>query len=553
LAFLDLFRRGGERRSTTLNPAGLFTAAWDVLTNTHGTDSGQPVNESTALQHLTVYACTRVIAESIGSMTLRLYKRLPKGRQEAVENPLHRMLSVSPNSDMQAPVMWESLAGAMAVKGHSFAEILRNKEGLPVGLYPLDPRMTEPVRLPNGDLAYKTAVGLKSGQTRIIANKDMLSFPLFSWDGLKGLSPIGQARNMVGLAIAAEKYGAKFFGNNSVPPGYLSPVGEVSEEDLNNMREFWERANSAANQGRIGVLPSDWKLTQLSMSPEDSQFLQTQQFSRTAIAALFRVPPHMAGDTSRLSNNNHEQMSLSFVTDTLRPYLVRIEKEIQRKLLPEDGSLFAEFDVSERLRGDFASTMQGFAVGKQWGFYSTNIVLEKLGENPIGPEGDVYWAPANMINAANLIAKAPDPSPEPLLDPPTPAQRSLFDSYIPAFAGLFGDAVGRVTTRSKRDAESITPILLPVLDSIASLVETEARSQFNLPDAWKPSDKIIRDCIKSISSRADNWTPETKMQNASTELNKAIRSIHVNTYREAGAAVALISPPTIPGEVHEDK
>jgi HK97 family phage portal protein len=548
LAFLDRFRRGGEKRNST-NAAGLFSAAWDVLTNTRTTSAGEPVNETIALQHTSVYACVRVIAESIGSMTLRVYKRLPKGRQEAIDSPMWRMLSVSPNNEMSAPVVWESLAGSMALTGNSYAEILRNAQGEVVGIYPLDPRQTEPIRLPSKQLAYKTRVGVTNGQSRIINAADMLHFPLFSFDGLQGLSPIGQARNSIGLAIAAEKYGSKFFGNNSVPPAYLSPVGEVSEEDLNNMRQFWEQANSAASQGRIGVLPSDWKLTQLALSPEDSQFLQTKQFSRTDVAALFRVPPNMIGDTSHLSNNNHEQMSMSFVTDTLRPYLVRIEKEIQRKLFNEDSDLFAEFDVSERLRGDFATTMQGFATGKQWGFYSTNIVLEKLGENPIGPEGDIYWAPVNMQNAARMLdteslQDQPIGGPEPTSEP-TPAQRSMFDAYIPAFNGLFNDAVGRITTRSKRDAETITPILLPVLESISQIVVTEARSQFRLPDVWEPSDKIIRDCIKSVSTRAIDWKPETKLQNASSELNKAIRSIHLNIYREAGAAIALQNPPTI--------
>lgn len=540
MPFLDLFRRG-ERRNAA-NPAGLFSAAWDVLTNTHGTSSGEPINESIALQHVSVYACTRVIAESVGSMTIRLYKRLPKGRQEALDNPLHRVLSTQPNSEMSAPVVWESAAAAMCLTGNSYLEILRNGEGLPVGLYPLDPRITEPVRLPNGQLAYKTQVGQSNGQSRIINAADMLFFPLFSFNGLKGLSPIGQARNSVGLAIAAEKYGSKFFGNNSIPPGLLTPVGEVSEEDLANMRNFWEKANSAANQGRIGVLPSDWKLTQLSISPEDSQFLETRQFSRTDIAALFRVPPNMIGDTSRLSNNNHEQQSLSFVTDTLRPYLVRIEKEIECKLLPPDGSMFVEFDIRSRLRGDFATTMQGFATGKQWGFFSTNYVLNELGENPVGPEGDILWAPVNMTNASNLIAPAADPAPEPLLDSPTEAQRSLFASYIPAFTGLFNDAIGRATQRSKRDADTLTPILTPVLESIAAIAANEARSRFKLPDAWMPSDKTIKDCVKACTTRSQDWTEENKAQSVGIELNKAIRSIHFNIFREAGAAVALSEP-----------
>lgn len=552
MAFLDRFRRGGEKRNST-NAAGLFTAAWDVLTNTHDTASGQPINESIALQHLTVYACTRTIAESIGSMSLRLYKKLPKGRQEAVDNPIHRILSVSPSSEMSAPVLWEAIAGAMALTGNSYAEILRNKEGSVVGLYPLDPRMTEPVRMPNGLLAFKTGVGVKDGATRYVAATDMLHFPLFSFDGLKGLSPIGQTRNAMGLAIAAEKYGAKFFGNNSVPPAFLTPVDpEIGEEEIANMRQFWEQANAAANQGRIGVLPSDWKLTQLSMSPEDSQFLQTRQFSRTDIAALFKVPPSYVGDTTGNAKANHEQQSLDFVTNTLRPYLVRIEKEIQRKLLPEDGSLFAEFDTQERLRGDFQTTMAGFATGKQWGFYSTNVVLEKLGENPIGPEGDIYWAPGNMMNAARLLNTEPvlvqpvpgtesTPTEAPKDVPteaPTEQQRSLFSQYIPAYTSLFEDAVGRATQRSKKDADTLSPILTPVLTSIASIVTTEARSQFSLPDTWTPSDKAVRDHVKSASTRAQDWTELNKDQAAGVELSKAIRSIHIGIFRDAGAAVA---------------
>jgi HK97 family phage portal protein len=533
-----------ERRDLTANPAGLFSAAWDVLSNTHTTGAGEPINETIAARHLTVYVCVRTIAEDVGDMTLRLYKRLPKGRQEAVDDPLWRMLSLEPNNEMSASTVWEQIAGCMALTGNAYAEILRNKEGTPVGLYPLDPRITEPVRMPNGALAYRTRVGVKDGQTRIIKAADMLHFPLWGWDGLKGLSPIAQARNDIGLAIAATKYGGKFFGNSSRPGGILTPTGLVSDKDMNNMRSWWEQANSAENQGRVSVLPNDWKYTPLALSPEDSQFLETRQFSRTDIAALFRIPPSKAGDTTRQSKASAEQENLSYVTDTLRPYLVRIEREIQRKLLPQDNSMFVEFDVSERLRGDFATTMTGFAVGKQWGFYSTNIVLEKLGENPIGPEGDIYWAPVNMQNAARLLdteSIQDQPIASDNAPPVTPAERNLFDAYIPAYSKLFIDAVGRASTRSKRDVETLTPILAPVLDSISSLVVTEARSQFNLPDDWNPAEKIIKDHIKAASSRAKEWTPETKEQAASVELNKALRSLHIGIFREAGATVAIRS------------
>jgi HK97 family phage portal protein len=528
-----------EKRDNSVNAGGLFAAAWAALTNTHRTSSGELINEALALQHVSVYTAVRIIAESIGSLTIRTYKRLPKGRQEATEDPIHRILSLSPNDEMSAPVMWESLAGCMALTGNSYCEILRNASSKPVGLYPLSPLQTEPVRLPNGKLAYKTTVGMASGQSRIIAAADMLHFPLFSWDGLRGLSPIQQARQTIGLARATERFGANFFGGGSRPSGLLTPVNTVDEKELINFRKFWEDANSGENQGRVGVLPQDWKYTQLSLSPEDSQFLQTKQLTRTDIAALFRLAPSMLGDTARLSNANHEQQALQLI-QALRPYMVRIEKEIARKLLPADGSLFVEFDIEEILRGDFASTMAGFAVGKQWGFYSTNTILAKLGENPIGPEGDLLWAPVNMQNAANMLKTADEPAPTPATPvDPTPAQRSLFDSYISAFNSIFKDAVGRVTTRSKRDVETITPIFTPVLESIASIVEAEARTQFSLGDEWKPSDKTTREYLKAAATRAADWTAETRDTSAGAELSKAIRAIHLGIFREAGAAIAL--------------
>lgn len=219
-----------EQRDSTVNVNGLFSAAWSMLTDTTPTASGEMVNEAIALQHITVYAAVRCIAESVGSLTLRLYRRTDRGRQEALDKSLYRVLTVSPNDEMSAPVLWESIAGCMALTGNAYLEILRNSALEPVGIYPLSPLLTTPVRLPDKTLAFKTSVGLTNGQTRIVAAKDMLHFPLFSWDGLKGLSPIGQARQAIGLARAAEKFGSKFFGNGSRPGGLLTPNSKIDEK-----------------------------------------------------------------------------------------------------------------------------------------------------------------------------------------------------------------------------------------------------------------------------------------------------------------------------------
>ena len=342
------------------------------------TAAGEVINEHIAMQHVTVYSCVRILAEAVGSLTARLYQRTENGRKEATDEPLWKILSLLPNDEMSASVIWENAVGCLALTGNSYLEILRNKKGDALQLYPLHPLKTEPVRLPNGTLAYRTTA-TPNNEARIINAEDMLHFRLFSWDGIVGLSPIKQARQTIGWSTAALKQSARLFGQGSKPPGILTPVAEIDETDLVNMRKAWELANGGENQNRTAVLPSDWKYQSIGMNAVDAQFLESMQFTRADIASLFRIPAHMVGDSTKMSNNNVEGMNLSFVIDTLRPYLVRIEQEICIKLLNADPARFVEFDTTERLRGDFKSTMDGFAVGRQWGIFTTNYCLEKLG------------------------------------------------------------------------------------------------------------------------------------------------------------------------------
>jgi HK97 family phage portal protein len=524
--------------------AAAINSVFGWLLGGANTASGEVINEYSALKHVTVYSCVRVLSEAVGSLTLRTYKRLGKGRTEAAEDPLWKLLALTPNDEMPASVLWENAVGCLALTGNSYIEILRNKSRQPVQIYPLHALKTEPVRLPSGVLAYRTRSGMQDSQSRIIDAEDVLHFRLFSWDGLVGLSPIQQAAQSIGWSTAAIKQSARFFGQGSTPPGILTPVSKVDEQDLVNMRKFWELSNAGENHGRTGVLPSDWKYTQLGISAKDAQFLESMQFSRTDIASLFRVPAHYVGDTTRMSNNNVEGMNLSFVIDTLRPYLVKIEQELQIKLLEGDTSRFVEFDTSDRLRGDFKTTMDAFAVGRQWGILTANDCREQIGMNPLaGPEGNLTWAPVNMQDSTRMlttesIQDQPVGAPEPNAQEPDTQARNLFKIYGPSFLSIYKDAVGRASARSKRDAETITPILTPVLRSMTEAIESEARSQFRLADSWHASDKIQRDFIKSAASRAADWKPEEKGQIAGDELAKAFRTLYYAIYREAGAALA---------------
>lgn len=527
-------------------------AIWGWLNHGQPTEAGELVNEVSALQLITVYSCVRVISESIASLPLKLYERLDKGRQEATDQALYELLAFQPNPEMTAFTFFETLTGCLALTGNCYAQIVRNTGGQAMALYPLHPLKTEPIRFPTGDLGYRTSDGEANGNWRTLKSEDVLHIPLWCFDGLKGLSPIAQARQGLGLTRAAEKFGARFFGNGSKAGGVLSTESNIDEKQAQAVRESWQATQGGVNQGKIAVLPGKWTYQQIGISPEDSQFLQTRQYQRTEIAALFRIPPHMIGDTSRMSNNNAEQQNLSFVTDTLRPYLCRFEQEIIRKLMPSTGrnagKYFVQFDVSERLRGDFKTQAEGFAAGRQWGWYSANDVLRELGRNPIGPVGDTYMYPVNNGNAeallepnAKLMPASVKQAPASQTAPaPTETERGLLAQYTPAYIHLFRDAVGRVCKRDKRDSETISLAFVPVLAAISEQISDVARVQFRLTPAWEPGvDKLIHDHLKSVEKRAADWAAEKLEEIAGMELSKAVRALHIAIFKDAGATLAI--------------
>jgi HK97 family phage portal protein len=533
-----------EKRTNPLEDPSIplgSPAVWSWLSGGEPTASGEMVNEVTALQTISVYACVRVLAESIASLPCKLLERLKSGRSEAVDEDLYYLLTVQPNSEMSAFTFWETLIGCLALTGNCYADIIRDRAGRPAELFPLNPLKTTAFRTTRNVLAYKTTDGMANGAERVIASPDVLHMPLFSFDGLKGFNPIHMARQSVGLTRAAEKFGARFFGNGSRPGGVLTlkEARSLDVKQMTQVRDQWSNVQGGVNQGRTAVLPGDWNYQQIGLSPEDSQFLLTRKFQREDIAALFRVPPHMIGDTSRLSNSNHEQQSLQFVTDTLRPYICRAEQEVTRKLLPTRGrtagKFFIEFDIRERLRGDFQTTMNGLALGRQWGFLTANMALEEIGQNPVGKEGDVLLYPLNMGNATDL------------LNPPSERQSSGSQGvqgrnmrrFISSYLRLFRDGVGRVCARNKRDFAAIEGVFKPTLESICETLVDSAREEFSLEQTWTlDCSSVIRAQLKKMEGRANAWANDKADEITGQELARALRAISFHVYREAGASRA---------------
>ena len=392
------------RQQATLNtpsvPLGGTGFEWAYeLGGGDGTVSGEAINGDTAMRIVTVYACIRVLSGAIASLPLVLKERTANGALNAENNPLFYILGTEPNPEMDRHRFWQAIVTGLLITGNAYCQIVRNNAGQIVEFYPLIPTITEPFRptqpllLPGGSrieagvLAFRTQQGQASGNWKVLPASDVCHFALMSADGVLGMNPIHQARESLGLARASEKAGARLFGNGARPGGILLAPEDISPEQKEQAKKSWQANHGGSNQGGTAVLSGDWKYQQLTLSPEDAQFFQVRQMQRSEICALYGVPPHFVGDTTRLSNNNAEQSSLGFVTDTLRPILSILEGELNRKLMPKvgrkAGAYFAAFDLSERLRGDFATQMKGYAIGKQWGWYSTNDIRRKLGENTI--------------------------------------------------------------------------------------------------------------------------------------------------------------------------
>ena len=348
-----------------------------------GTTAGKVVTERSAMQMTAVYSCVRILAEAIAGLPLHLYRyREDGGKEKATDHPLYLLLHDEPNPEMSSFVFRETLMTHLLLWGNAYAQIIRNGKGEVMALYPLMPNKMSVDRDENGQLYYTYTRSAEEAKTAdsgrvILLPKDVLHIPGLGFDGLVGYSPIAMAKNAIGLAIATEEYGAKFFANGAAPSGVLEHPGTI--KDPQRVREAWQsQFGGSANSGKIAVLEEGMKYTPISISPEQAQFLETRKFQINEIARIFRVPPHMVGDLEKSSFSNIEQQSLEFVKYTLDPWVVRWEQSIARTLLTEDEkrAYFVKFNLEGLLRGDYASRMNGYATARQNGWMSANDIRE---------------------------------------------------------------------------------------------------------------------------------------------------------------------------------
>ena len=396
-----------EKRSHT--PDDPLSSGWFVRMLGGGgmSDAGITINEHTALNSLLAVSCVRILAETVATLPFPVYRRMePRGRDRARDHALYPILHDEPNPYMSSVTYWERVMAHLGFWGNSYSRIEETR-GDVSALWPIHPREVEPFLTKQGELRYR----LHGNESDILPASEVLHIPGLGMDGHKGLSPLSMMRQALGIAVAAESYGARFFANDARPSVLLKHPAQLSETARANLRDSWQEMHGGANRGGVGILEEGMDFATVGMPPQDAQFLETRRFQVQEFARFYRIPPHLLADVERSTSwgSGIEQQNIGFVVYTMRPWLVRIEKEVNRKLIPaqERRRYYAEFLVDGLLRGDLAARKDYYATARQWGWMSANDILELENQNPI-ENGDIYLQPMNMVEAGEEPESEPE-------------------------------------------------------------------------------------------------------------------------------------------------
>lgn len=371
--------------------------------------TGISVTPESALRSTAVFACVRVLSETLASLPLITYRRLPRGKIRATDFYTYSLLHDVPNPEMTSFTFRETMTSHVALWGNAYAEMQLDGSGRVAALWPLSPSATRLQRDANGDLFYVTYVP-GAGQIGIPAYR-IFHLKGLGMNGLVGLSPIGLARQAVGLALATEEFGARVFGNGSMPGVVLKYPGNLTDEQYDDAQNTWQAAHGGlTNAHRVAILEGGIEAEKIGIPNDDAQFLETRKFQVREIARLFRVPPHLVSDLEQATFSNIEQQSLEFVIYTMMPWFTRWEQEISRSILLESerAAYFAEFLIDSLLRGDTLSRYQAYNSAINTGWMTRNEVREKENMNPENAQLDKYLVPLNMGIVGEPPALAPD-------------------------------------------------------------------------------------------------------------------------------------------------
>jgi HK97 family phage portal protein len=395
-----LSRLFARRALTEANAQGLL-GFLQGLGSLWQTTSGAVVTPEGSLQSTTVFACVRVLTGAIASLPMLTYRRRADGgRDRATNHYLYPVLHDVTNGEMTAFEWRECTVGHLALWGNAYSEIEENNAGQVIGLWPLRPDRVLPRRNPSTKQIEYVVQVPKGGPPVVLPAERVMHVRGLGTSGLFGLSPIQMARQAIGLSLAAEEFGARFFANGATPGLVLHHPGLLSDEAYKRLKESWkEQHEGLSNAQRTAILEEGVTVEKIGIPPEDAQFLETRKFQVADIARVYGIPPHMVGDVERSTSwgTGIEQQGIGFVTYTLDPWLVRIEQRAGMSLLmpAERREYFIQFLVDALLRADTQARYAAYNTARQGGWMSVNEIRSRENMNPI-PGGDTYLSPLNM-------------------------------------------------------------------------------------------------------------------------------------------------------------
>ena len=450
--------------------------------------SGMRVSPDSALRLAAVYACVRILAETMASLPLVVYQRRADGSKDRVtDHWLYRLMAKRPNR-FQNPFEWrEMLQGHLVLRGNAYNQIISNPQGEIIELMPIHPDRVKIELLPSGEYRYR--VTDRSGTDMILPRGEVWHLRGLSSDGLMGMSPIDLARENLGMALAAQDYGARFFANDAKPTGgWIEFPGSFKDIEAKKVfRESYQQAQSGANRGKVLVLENGMKFHEVGVTNKDAQFLELRKFQITDIARLFRVPPHMIADLDRATFSNIEQQSLEFVMHTMTPWAERWEASIESELLLQSDEIEIEFDFANLMRGDAASRSSYYQSGIQNGWLTRNEA--RMAENLKPIDGlDQPLRPLNMVEEdaaekmdqekdGELEATTTQPAMQQNPSIPTDIHQTRFNALVQTTAERLARRIGRIGRAGQfhdKDIVLISNAMVIPIEQVRLWAQTQA-------------------------------------------------------------------------------
>lgn len=457
------------------------------------TGSGALVTSDTALRLSTVYKCVRAIAETIGALPMPIYRRLDRGKERDPRHPLAELLHERPNP-WQTAMQWrEMMQGHASLTGNGYSEIVYSGSGTVDMLLPLHPQRTVVEIAPSGMPRYRTQDA--SGRERVLVFGQVVHLTGFSTDGYRGLNPIEAEREAIGAAMASRDFGAAYFGNAARPPMWIEHPGKFdSPEAKSRFIAQFREAYSGANQGRVPVMDQGLKLHALSLSPHDSQWLESRKYSDVDLCGLWRVPPHKVGIYDEAKWANVEQAALEWVSDCILPWARRWEQTLLRDL-DFGPDHFPELLLDGLLRGDTKTRYEAYGKAIQDGWMLRNEARERENLNALDgldvPLEPMNMAPAGSRRAASERGSNPDGA--------APEAGAAFESRAQALLRSSAERVARkeaaILTRWARHEAPTEGALRVALDAHARFVG----------EVMAVPEHVAAGHVEQLVARAPDW------------------------------------------------